>query len=365
MRNGEQGKDGWVNQRRVPGEAAGRAAPDGKATHKGARPDLDSEEPKRPGDLSRPSKMAVLKRAGTQFKGDNLTILAAALTYYGVLSIVPGLVVLFAILGLVGKGTTHQLVTQVQSVAPGSSAHFVRTLITQAQSNKRDAGIGAILGILIALWSASSYVGAFRRAANIIYGIGEGRTVWKTLTIRLGVTIVSVVILVISAVMVVVSGPIAKQVGDAIGAGHATVLVWNIAKWPVLFVLISLLLAILFWASPNAKQGGFKWISPGGLVATGGWLVVSALFAVYVVNFSSYNKTYGSLAGVVIFLVWLWLTNIALLFGAEVNAELDHGRAIAEGLPEDVQPFAQPRDTRKLDDDEKRAVEAMEDSRRT
>lgn len=143
------------------------------------------------------------------------------------------------------------------------------------------------------------------------------------------------------------------------------VLVWNIAKWPVLFILISLLLAILFWASPNAKQGGVKWISPGGVIATGAWLVVSALFSVYVVNFSSYNKTYGSLAGVVIFMVWLWLTNIALLFGAEVNAELDHGRAIAEGLPEDVQPFVEPRDTRKLDEDQKRAVRAMEDSRRS
>jgi membrane protein len=169
----------------------------------------------------------------------------------------------------------------------------------------------------------------------------------------LPVPIVTVVILVVAAVITVVSGPIARQVGDGIGVGSTAVLVWNIAKWPVLFLLVSLRLAILFWASPNAKQRGFRWISPGGLVATIGWVAVSGLFALYVVNFSSYDKTYGSLAGVVIFLIWLWLTNIALLFGAEVNAELDHGRAIAEGLPEDVEPFAVPRDTRKLSDEDR------------
>jgi membrane protein len=272
-----------------------------------------------------------------EFKLNNLTVLAAALTYYGILAVVPGLIVLFAILGLAGTDTTHQLVKQVQSVAPGSSAHFVRTLIAQAQSDKAEATVGAVVGLLIALWSASSYVGAFRRASNVIYHMGEGRPIWKTIPIRIGVTIVAVVVLVVGAVIVVVSGPIAKQVGDAVGAGGTTVLVWNIVKWPLLLLLVSLLLAVLFWASPNAKQGGIKWISPGGVAATIGWLVVSSLFAVYVVNFSSYNKTYGSLAGVVIFLVWLWLTNIALLFGAELNAELDHGRAISEGLPEGIQ----------------------------
>ena len=332
-------------------------------TETGARPDLDPEQPSRPSQLSKPSLVAVVRRAGKEFKHDNLTVLAAALTYYGILSIVPGLIVLFAILGLLGTNTTHQLVQQVQSVAPGSSAHFVRTLIKQAQADKKDAGIGAIVAILIALWSASGYVGAFRKASNIIYDIGEGRPLWKTLPLRFGITILAVVILVVAAVITVVSGPIAKQVGDSIGAGSTAVLVWDIVKWPVLFLLVSLLLAILFWASPNAKQGGFRWISPGGIIATVGWVAVSGLFALYVVNFSSYNKTYGSLAGVVIFLVWLWLTNIALLFGAEVNAELDHGRAMAEGLPEDVEPFAIPRDTKTLSDEDQLAVDEAEAAR--
>ena len=321
-------------------------------------------DPDRPTDLSKPSLVAVVKRAGKEFSNDNLTDLAAALTYYAVLSVVPGLIVLISILGLLGQDTTAQVVDQVQSVAPGSSADFVRTLITQAQSSKGGAGIGAVLGILVALWSASGYVAAFMRASNVVYGIGEGRPIWKTTPIRLGVTIVAVLIMVVSAVIVVVSGPVAQQIGDVIGVGDTTVLIWQIAKWPVLLILVSILLAILFWASPNAKQGGIRWVSPGGAVAVLIWLVISALFAVYVTNFSSYNKTYGSLAGVVIFLVWLWLTNIAILLGAEVNAELDHAKAINAGLPEHVEPFAEPRDTRKLDDEEKAAINRAQAARR-
>jgi membrane protein len=196
------------------------------------------------------------------------------------------------------------------------------------------------------------------RASNVIYDIGEGRPIWKTVPIRIGLTVLAVVVIVISVVIVVVSGPVARQVGDLIGAGETSVLVWNIVKWPVLLVLVSILLAVLFWASPNAKLAGIKWVSPGGVIAVVIWVGASALFALYVSYFASYDRTYGSMAGVVIFLVWLWLTNIALLLGAEINAELDHSKAIAEGLPPDAQPFAEARDTRKLDEDEKRAVEA-------
>ncbi len=318
-----------------------------------------------PNDLSGSSKKAVFRRAATEFKNDNLTTLGAALTYYAVLSVVPGLIVLISILGLVGRDVASRVTSQVQSLAPGSSAAFVHSLITQAQHHKSGAGIAAIVGLVIALWSTSSYVNAFRQASNVIYGIGEGRPLWKTIPLRLGVTVIAVIVLVLSAGIVVVSGLVANQVGNAVGAGHAAVLVWDIAKWPVLLVLVSFLLAILFWASPNAKQGGIRWISPGGIFATILWIVISALFAVYVANFSSYDKTYGSLAGVVIFLVWLWLTNVSVLLGAEVNAEFDHGRAIAEGLPEDVRPFAEPRDTRKLPAQDRRAVEAAHAARRS
>ncbi|GAA5029467.1 YihY/virulence factor BrkB family protein [Terrabacter aeriphilus] len=319
--------------------------------------------PDSPTDLPRDSLVAVLKRARAEFKRDNLTDLAASLTYYGVLSLAPALVVLVSALGLLGRDATAEVVDQVQAVAPGSSADFVRTLVTQAQSNRTGAGIGAVLGLLVALWSASGYVSAFMRASNVIYDIPEGRPIWKTIPIRVGVTLLAVIVMVVSAVIVVVSGPVAQQVGGLVGAGDTTLLVWSVLKWPVLLVLVSVLFAVLFWASPNAKQGGVRWVSPGGVIAVLLWLVVSAVFAVYVATFSSYDKTYGSLAGVVVFLVWLWLTNIAILLGAEVNAELDRSRAIAEGMPEDLEPFAEPRDTRAMDEEDRRAAEVAAERR--
>ena len=332
-------------------------------TSRDTRPESESrteESPDSPTDLPKSSLKDVLKRARVDFRHDHLTDLAAGLTYYATLSAVPALIVLVAILGLLGPDTTAQLTNQIQAIAPGSSAELMRNLIEQAQSNRTGAGIGAIVGIIVALWSASGYVAAFMRASNVIYDIGEGRPIWKTVPIRIGLTVLAVVVIVISVVIVVVSGPVAHQVGDLIGAGDTAVLVWNIVKWPVMLILVSVLLAVLFWASPNAKQGGIKWVSPGGLIAVLIWLGASALFALYVTLFASYDRTYGSMAGVVIFLVWLWLTNIALLLGAEINAELEHGRAIAEGLSPDVKPFAEARDTRNLDDEETEAVKAAE-----
>ena len=324
---------------------------------------MSTRGPESPTDLSRPSLWSVMRRARVEFSNDNVTDLAAGLTYYGVLAIVPGLIVLLSVLGLTGT-STHQLTSQATSVAPGSTGQLIKTLIHQAQGHHSGAGIAAIAGIVVALWSASGYVAAFMRASNRVYDIGEGRPIWKTAPIRLGVTLFAVVLLVAMAVIVVVTGPVAHSVGSTIGAGSAAVTVWEIVKWPVLVVLISILLAVLFWASPNARQPGIKWISPGGIIATIVWLIVSALFALYVTYFSSYNKTYGSLAGVVVFLVWLWLSNISLLFGLEINAELEHQRAIAEGLPEDMEPFAEPRDTRKLSDEHRRAVDQMREARR-
>jgi membrane protein len=336
----------------------------GQTITSGARPDLDDDDPDSPTELSTPSLLAVAKRVFHQIGQDGVSDLAAALTYYAVLSIVPGLIVLISLLGLLGPDTVTEVTDRAQAIAPGSSAQFVHTLIAQAQAHKTGAGISAVLGVVVALWSSSGYVAAFMRASNVVYGIGEGRPIWKTLPIRLGVTIVAVVLLLLSAVIVVVSGPVAHQIGDIVGAGNTTVLIWNIAKWPILLILVSVLLAVLFWASPNAKQAGIKWVSPGGAIAVLIWLVISGLFAVYVATFASYDKTYGSLAGVVIFLVWLWLSNLAILLGAEVNAELDHAKAIAQGLPEDVEPFAQPRDTRKLDDEQKRSIAAAQNARR-
>ncbi len=317
---------------------------------------MASQAPDSPADLSKPSLWAVVKRARVEFRDDNVTDLAAALTYYGLMAVVPGLIVLVAVIGLIGANS-QQLMAQVTSVAPGSAAKVIQTLIRQAQQHHSGAGVAAIAGLVVALWSASGFVAAFIRAANRVYDIGEGRPIWKTAPLRLGLTLFAVVMLVAMAAIVVLTGSVARSVGDALGVGSTAVTIWGIAKWPVLVVLISVLLAVLFWATPNAEQGGIKWISPGGVIATVVWLAISALFALYVADFSSYNRTYGSLAGVVVFLVWLWLTNVSLLFGLEINAELERERAIAQGLPEGVEPFAVPRDTRKMSDEDRQAVE--------
>jgi membrane protein len=201
------------------------------------------------------------------------------------------------------------------------------------------------------------------RASNVIYDIPEGRPIWQTLPIRIGVTALALIVLTLAAAVVVLSGPVARGVGDLIGLGDTAVSVWNIVKWPVLVVIVAALLAVLYWAAPNARVGGIRWVSPGGLVAVLLWIAVSAAFALYVTFAASYAKTYGSLAGVIIFMVWLWLTNIAVLLGAQVNAELDRGRAIRAGMPEEVEPFAQPRDTRTMDQRDRRRLDAAQHER--
>jgi membrane protein len=319
--------------------------------------------PDAPTDIPRAGWREILKRALQQFKHDDITDRAAALTYFGVLAIFPGMLVLVSILGLLGSHTTQTLLDNVGQIAPGNVKSFLNTVIEQTQGRAGAASAGAIVGLLVAIWSASGYVAAFMRAANKIYGVDEGRPVWKTAPVRLAVTIVIMVLLIVSALMVAVTGTIASQVGKAFGIGHTAVLVWDIAKWPVLLVLVSVMFSLLYWACPNVKQPGIRWISPGGIIAVVIWLVVSAGFGVYVSFSGSYNKTYGSLATIIVFLVWLWITNIAVLLGAEFNAEAEHQRVIEAGLPADVEPFVQVRDTRKLSDDETNKVRAAEEHR--
>ena len=189
---------------------------------------------------------------------------------------------------------------------------------------------------------------AFMRASNAIYDVEEGRPIWKTAPVRLGTTLVLVLLLAISAVAVVFTGGLATQAGNVLGVGGTAITVWDIAKWPVLLLVVSLMFAILYWAAPNVKQPGFRWISPGGVLAVVLWLVASGAFALYVASFASYNKTYGALGGIIVFLTWLWISNIAVLLGAELNAELERGRQIEAGMPAGREPFLEPRDTRKM-----------------
>jgi membrane protein len=306
--------------------------------------------PEEPTDLGARGWWAALKRTFREFREDNLTDRAAALTYYSVLAIFPALIVLVSILGLVGESATKPLIDNLGTVAPGPAKQIFTNAIKNLQGDQGAAGVLFVIGLLGALWSASGYVAAFMRTSNAIYDMPEGRPVWKTLPVRVGLTIVLLVLLAVSTIAVVLTGGLAEKVGNVIGLGSTAVTVWNIAKWPVLLLVVSFMFALLYWAAPNVKQPGFRWLSPGGILAVVGWLIASGAFALYVGNFGSYNKTYGSLGGVIVFLVWLWISNIVILLGAEFNAELERGRAIEAGMrPEDKEPFAEPRDTRKME----------------
>ena len=289
------------------------------------------------------SWLQVLKRTAKEFQDDQLTDLAAGLTYYAVLAIFPALIALVSVLGLVGDSATEPLIENVEALAPGPAQEILVGAIEQISSTQA-AGIGLIIGLLGALWSASGYVGGFARASNRIYEVEEGRPFWKLRPIQIGITVAMILLLAICALAVVVTGPLAREIGEIVGAGDTAVSIWDVAKWPVIVLVVITMISVLYWTTPNVKQPGFRWITPGGVVAVVLWLVASLLFAFYVANFGSYNATYGSIAAVIVFLVWLWITNVAILFGAELNAELERERELAAGVPEEKTIALEPRD---------------------
>ena len=306
-----------------------------------------ADAPARPTELPAGSWWAAVTRTVREFRADNLSDWAAALTYYSVLSIFPALLVLVSLVDLAGQSTIQTLLGNLGQVTPGSVNQILAAAIRNLQRTHGSAGVVALAGLAAALWSASGYVAAFMRASNAIYDVPEGRPIWKTLPIRFGVTVVVMVLLAAAAVAVVATGGLADRIGQLLGIGPVAITAWGIVKWPLLLVLVSFLFALLYWASPNARRG-FRWVTPGGILAVLVWVAASVGFALYVANFGSYNKTYGSLAAVIIFLVWLWLSNTAILLGAELNAELERSRAISAGHPDDAEPYLELRDDRKL-----------------
>jgi membrane protein len=317
---------------------------------------VDSEKRmgRRPEGPAHPRKGGVfqtVKRTVTEFQEDNLTDWAAALTYYSVLSIFPALIALVSIVGLVGdpKTVTDSLTDLVTAIGPSSAAETFKGPIEDVTRSSGAAGIMLVIGIATALWTASGYVGAFMRASNSIYEVEEGRSFIKLRPLQMLVTLVLVLMLALVLLALVLTGPVAEQVGESLGIGAAAVAVWDIAKWPVLAVVVLLMFGVLYYAAPNAKLRGFKWVTPGSLLAIVVWLVASAAFAFYVANFGSYNKTYGALGGVIVFLVWLWLSNVAILLGAELNAEHERSLQIKEGTPGaerelQLEPRSEPRE---------------------
>ncbi|MFE5920712.1 YihY/virulence factor BrkB family protein [Streptomyces sp. NPDC056468] len=338
--------------------ATGKTAETTRAPEAGPDEQVEQRAPDTPTDLPKRSWGAVLKGTLKEFKKDELTDRAAALTYYSILALFPALLALISLLGVVGESASQQVLDNIQKLAPGAARDVLTSAVQQMQGNAGLGSVMAIVGLLLAVWSASGYVAAFIRSANAVYDVPEGRPVWKVLPVRVGVTVVLMVMAVISAVIVVFTGGLARRVGDTLGVGDTALTVWSIAKWPVLVLLVTIMIAILYWATPNAKVRGFRWITPGSFLALVIWMIASAGFALYVANFASYNKTYGTFAGVIIFLVWLWITNLAILLGLEFDAELARQRAVAGGHTADDEPYVQPRDTRKWDEEDHRRLES-------
>jgi membrane protein len=310
----------------------------------------DSRKPDSPTDVTKPSWKYIAKKTLREFTKDQCPDLAAALTYYSVLSIFPALLALVSLLGIFGQAqkTTSALLQIVAGFAPADTVDAIRQPVEQLSSNSA-AGLTLVFGILTALWSASGYVGAFGRAMNRVYEVDEGRPFIKLRGTMLVVTIATVLIVLVLSAMLVLSGPVAESVGNAIGLGGAFLTAWNILKWPVILLLVILTIAILYYATPNVKQPKFRWMSLGSAIALVIFLLASLAFGFYVANFNSYDKTYGAIGGVIVSLLWLWILNMSLLFGAEFDAEMERGRQLQAGIEAEDTIQLPPRDTKQSD----------------
>ncbi len=302
--------------------------------------DLDVDRPDElPEATTRPVWKVAVKRAVAKFSQDQCTDKAAALTYFSMQSLFPGLIAVLSLINVFGNGkqTTQKLVEILAGILGKSPSDPSLDKITTFIDNVNTTGggwIALIIGVLASLWSASGYVGGFSRALNKIYEIGEGRPVWKLRPQLLLVTAVEVVLIIIVMVALVTSGSVAREIGKQIGLGHQAVQVWGIAKWPFVVFIVVFIIGMLYWATPNVakmKRDIFSW---GALFAFVIWVVGSVGLVLYVgfTQGSSYQKTYGAFAGAIIFMLWLWITNLAMLFGAEMDAELIRTRQLRAGL---------------------------------
>ncbi|HEY0391519.1 MAG TPA: YihY/virulence factor BrkB family protein [Solirubrobacterales bacterium] len=331
-----------------------RQTPNEKGNNAGAGREQNARRDYRPeGSDARPSTVVTLKRTATEFMEDNLTDWAAALTYYGLLALFPALIAMVSLIGLVGdpQSTTSTLTEIITSIGPGSAAETFSGPIKSIASNQSAAGFAFVAGFAVALWSASGYVGAFMRASNIIYETPEGRPFWKLRPLQLLVTLGMIVLMTLLALGLVFTGPLVDAVAGPIGLSDTAVSVWNIAKWPVMVLIFIVMVNVLYYASPNVKLRGFKWVTAGSLVAIVVWAIASAAFALYVANFGSYDKTYGTLGGLVAVLIWFWISNLAILFGHQLNAERERSVEIEEGRPRaereiQLEPRDEPKDQR-------------------
>jgi membrane protein len=331
----------------------------GHGRHESGTPEPDdSVKPDSPTDLTGKSWWYVARRTMREFIDDECPDLAAAMTYYAVLAIFPAAVALVSVLGVVvdPERAVEKALDVLRPLVSPEALGTVEPALTDIASSDA-AGWALVLGLAGALWTASGYVGAFGRAMNRIYEIDEGRPFWKLRPLMIVLTLFAIVMCALVLLMLVVSGPVAESIGDVLGLSEEMVLLWNIAKWPLIALFVVVIVAVLYYATPNVQQPKFRWLSVGAVVAIVGWLVASAGFAFYVTNFSSYNKTYGSLAGVIVALLFLWITNLALLFGAELDSEMERGRELQAGIPAEVELQLPAKDTRNIEKAKEREAE--------
>lgn len=310
----------------------------------------DARKPDSPTDIKKRSWKYVFTKTIREFSSDQCTDIAASLTYYFVLALFPALIAVFSLLGVIGQGQSaaDAILGIVDEAAPGGASDVIRGPIEQFASSPA-AGFALVSGLLVAIWSASGYVGAFSRGMNRIYEIEEGRPFWKLKPQQLLVTLIAIMLIAIAGVILVVSGPVTEAIGGVLGLGETVTTIWSIAKWPVLAFVIVLVVAVLYYATPNAKQPKFRWMSMGAFLAIVVLAIATVGFGFYIANFSNYDETYGSLAGVIIFLLWIWIANNALLFGAEFDAELERGRQLQAGIAAERELQLPPRDTKRSD----------------
>jgi membrane protein len=270
----------------------------------------------------------VLKGAVSKFKEENLSDWAAALTYYGLLSLFPAVIALVSVIGLVGdpETTTETITDVITEIGPETAAETFEGPVESIATHRGTAGVAFVLGLAVAIWSASAYVGAFMRASNIVYSTEESRPFWKLRPLQIAITLGMMLLVALLALSLVLTGPIVDAIAEPVGIGSTAVSLWNVLKWPVMVAVFVLILSVLYYTSPDAELREFRWVTPGSVVALVIWAIASAGFALYVANFGSYDKTYGTLAGLIVLIVWLWITNLAILFGQVLNAQLERER---------------------------------------
>ncbi|MBA3530146.1 MAG: YihY/virulence factor BrkB family protein [Propionibacteriaceae bacterium] len=315
------------------------------------RPDPDADvKPDSLTEISRRSWRYLTGRTLREFLEDDCLDLAAGLTYYGVLAVFPALIAVISLLGVFGQGpqSVTTILDILQRIIPASGLEVIQPFLEKLTQTS-GATLGLVLGVAGALWFVSAYVGAFGRCMNHIYDIREGRPIWKLLPLMGLVTVVLGVLCLCAVLLLILTGPVARAVGDVLGFGSTAVLMWNIVKWPVLVAIVFLVIAVLYSATPNVRQPRFRWLSPGAVLAILTWFAGSLLFGLYVSNFAHYDATYGSIAGVIVLLIWLWVTNIALLLGAELDAEVERARELQGGIRAERTVQLPPRDTRVSD----------------